>query len=68
MAKANPVFIPRNHLVEEAIEHASFKQDFGPFRALLARLDKPFDYEPGDRRLASPPQPEQQVTQTFCGT
>lgn len=67
MLATNPALIPRNHLVEAAIEQA-YAGDFSRFHALTERLQKPFDYEPGDRDLALPPRPEQIVQQTFCGT
>jgi uncharacterized protein YdiU (UPF0061 family) len=68
MYRANPVFIPRNHLVEEAIEAATREDDLAPFRQLAAVLQAPFDYRPEHRRFAEPPRPEQEVRQTFCGT
>ncbi|WP_116368885.1 protein adenylyltransferase SelO [Parahaliea mediterranea] len=68
MYRANPVFIPRNHLVEDAIAAAVDRADFGPFEALLARLSEPFDYDPQARRYALPPQSGEVVHQTFCGT
>ena len=68
MYALNPVFIPRNHLVEEVIRAAEKEQDFGPFNILVDRLAKPFDYDRVDARFARPPLPEQVVSQTFCGT
>jgi protein adenylyltransferase len=68
MAGANPAFIPRNHLVQAAIESATRDADFGPFHTLLARLQQPTVFNNADALLAKPPQPEQRVTQTFCGT
>lgn len=68
MYRANPAFIPRNHLVEEAIAAAVDNGDFAPFHTLVERLAAPFDYDPADHRLALPPTPEQVVHQTFCGT
>ncbi|GAB3291532.1 protein adenylyltransferase SelO [Parahaliea aestuarii] len=68
MYRANPAFIPRNHLVEDAIAAAVNSDDHAPFHALLARLEKPFDYDAADSRYALPPRPEQVVQQTFCGT
>jgi uncharacterized protein YdiU (UPF0061 family) len=68
MYAINPAFIARNHLVEEAIDAATLRGDFGPFHALVDRLAKPFDYDPRQSRLALPPRPEQVVLQTFCGT
>ncbi|RLQ23315.1 YdiU family protein [Seongchinamella sediminis] len=68
MAAANPVFIPRNHLVEAAIRAAEDEDDFSVFEALLARVTRPCEYAPRDRDYALPAAPEQAVTQTFCGT
>ena len=67
MLATNPALIPRNHLVEAAIEQA-YAGDFSKFHALTERLQRPFEDEPGDRELALPPRPEQIVQQTFCGT
>ncbi len=61
MYAANPAFVPRNHLVEEAIEAATSDSDFKPFHALVERLTKPFEYDPSQSRLALPPRPEQVV-------
>ena len=68
MYAVNPAYIPRNHLVEEAIVAAENQQDFGPFHALVDRLSQPFDYDAAQARAATPPRPEQVVRQTFCGT
>lgn len=68
MYRANPVFIPRNHLVETAIAAATDEGDFAPFHALVDRLADPWTWCAEDREFALPPGPEQQVHQTFCGT
>lgn len=68
MRLANPVFIPRNHLVEEAIRAAEDNGDLQPFHDLVERTARPFDVEPGALRYATPPRPEQVVERTFCGT
>jgi uncharacterized protein YdiU (UPF0061 family) len=68
MYAANPVFIPRNHLVEEAIVAAETRQDFGPFHALVEVLAQPFSFDAALERYAKPPLPGQEVRQTFCGT
>ncbi|NOR21051.1 MAG: YdiU family protein [Xanthomonadales bacterium] len=68
MYSANPAFIPRNHLVEEAIEAAAVDEDFTPFHSLVDRLSNPFEFASTDARLATPPQAGQVVQQTFCGT
>jgi serine/tyrosine/threonine adenylyltransferase len=68
MYQANPVLIPRNHLVEEAIRAAEDAGDFEPFHALVEVLAEPQSYRPELARYAVPPRPEQVVRQTFCGT
>jgi len=68
MRAANPAFIPRNHLVEEAIAAAVNNGDFTPFETLLEVLSTPFDDQPDFARCADPPRPDQVVHQTFCGT
>ena len=68
MRSANPAFIPRNHLVEEAIVAAVTNGDFSPFENLLAVLSRPYEDQPIFGRYAEPPRPEQIVHQTFCGT
>ena len=68
MYLANPVFIPRNHLVEEVIRAAQYDGDFAPFKTLLKVLATPYEYQSNLARYATPPQPEEVVRQTFCGT
>ena len=68
MRAANPAFIPRNHLVEEAISAAVNNGDLTPFERLLTVLSKPFDDQPDFSRYADPPRPDQVVRETFCGT
>ena len=61
MLSVNPAFIPRNHRVEAVIHYA-------PFEELLAVLSKPYQDQPQFADYAEPPQPDQRVLQTFCGT
>ena len=68
MYSCNPAIIPRNHLVEEAIEAAAVEDDFEPFNTLVDVLAQPFEFNDSLARFATPPQPEQVVRQTFCGT
>jgi uncharacterized protein YdiU (UPF0061 family) len=68
MHAANPVFIPRNHLVEEAISAAVNVGDFQPFESLLTVLSVPYEDQPAFTRHVDPPRPDQVVRQTFCGT
>lgn len=68
MLAVNPVFIPRNHLVAEAIVAAETGQDFAPFHALVEALAHPCEFDGALERYARPPLPGQEVRQTFCGT
>lgn len=67
MRRANPRFIPRNHMVEAAIQ-AGLNGDYGPFDDIVAVLSKPFDEQPGNERFAAPPKQHEIVQATFCGT
>ena len=68
MRAANPVFIPRNHLVEEAIIAAETDGNFSAFEKLLSVISAPYDDQPAFARYAEPPRADQVVHQTFCGT
>jgi len=69
MRRANPLYIPRNQQVEEALSAASDDGNLTPFHALLAVVQHPFDEQPGQARYAQPAQPEHvQGYRTFCGT
>jgi len=68
MYAVNPAFIARNHLVEEAIGAATSRKDFGPFNQLVDVLSHPDEFDNDKARYATPPRPEQVVSQTFCGT
>jgi uncharacterized protein YdiU (UPF0061 family) len=68
MRANNPVFIPRNHRVEAALNAAVKQGDFVPLEALLVVLSTPFDEKPEHTEYANPPAPHERVHQTFCGT
>ncbi|WP_316225401.1 protein adenylyltransferase SelO [Bradyrhizobium sp. SZCCHNS3052] len=68
MRKVNPAFIPRNHRIEAVITAAVENDDYAPFEELHAVLARPYDDQPDRADYADPPQPEEQVLQTFCGT
>jgi len=67
MDRVNPVYIPRNHLVEEALVTAS-AGDMEPFRELLGVLAQPFDERPSLEKYAAPSAPSLGAYRTFCGT
>ncbi len=67
MDRINPVYIPRNHLVEEALAAAT-AGDLGPLGRLLDAVTDPYDERRGLERYACPAPEEFGAYQTFCGT
>ena len=68
MDLVNPIYIPRNHLVEEALA-AITAGDAAPLERLLEAIRYPFDERPGFERYAEPAEQEFASSfQTFCGT
>ena len=68
MDRVNPVYIPRNHKVEEALAAAADGGDLGPFDDLQERLERPFDEREDSAEYAQPAPPEFGPHRTFCGT
>ncbi len=68
MRSVNPLYIPRNHLVEAALLAATERGDYAPFEELLGVITQPFEARAGLDRFAQPPRPEERVLATFCGT
>jgi protein adenylyltransferase len=67
MRAANPVLIPRNHRVDQAIQSA-YGGDFAPFHRLVDALAAPYAERIEYADLETPPRPEEIIHQTFCGT
>jgi uncharacterized protein YdiU (UPF0061 family) len=68
MRMANPAIIPRNHLVEKALEMAQLG-DFSFYHRLLKAVQTPYEIDPNHLDLTSPPtKEEEEGYQTFCGT
>jgi uncharacterized protein YdiU (UPF0061 family) len=65
--RTNPVYIPRNHLVEEALA-AAVDGDLGPMGRLLEAVTAPYDERPGLERYAEPAPEHFGSYTTFCGT
>ncbi len=63
----NPIFIPRNHRVEEAIVHAR-QGDFEPFHKLAQVLSKPYQEQEENIAYEQAPLESEKVHETFCGT
>jgi uncharacterized protein YdiU (UPF0061 family) len=68
MRMASPAFIPRNHVVEAALDAAVGRQDFLPFEELLDVVSRPYEDRPDLERYGTPASPEEWVSRTFCGT
>ena len=70
MDRVNPVYIPRNHRVEEALAAAT-AGEMGPFRRLVDVVSRPFEERPGLADYAGP-DPEALTGRapyvTYCGT
>ena len=63
----NPVFIPRNHLIQKAID-ASYEGNNDLMKEMINVSKTPFDIKLEDSIYAQAPSKDQRVTQTFCGT
>ncbi len=63
----NPLYIPRNHLVEKIIE-SGLKGDFSPFKSYLEVLSDPFSEKDHLKLYEKAPNPNEVVANTFCGT
>ncbi|GFG72183.1 protein adenylyltransferase SelO [Mycolicibacter senuensis] len=67
MDRVNPVYIPRNHLVEQALT-AAMRGDLAPVQKLLEVLAEPYREREGLDEYAAPAPPEFGEYRTFCGT
>ena len=67
MQTVNPAYIPRNHLVEEALAAATLG-DMAPFDALLKVLSAPYDHRHDYPDYQRSPERFDAMYQTFCGT
>ena len=68
MRTVNLAFIPRNHRVEQALDAATEYGDFSPFAELLTVLSRPYEDQAVFANYANPPQTDERVFPTFCGT
>ncbi len=64
----NPLYIPRNHLVEAALTAASDHGDMAPFHALLERVQQPYSAVAGMEDYAQPAPEDAAAIVTYCGT
>ncbi len=68
LEQVNPIYIPRNHLVEEALAAATENQDFSLFEKFLEVLASPYSRQAGLEEYANPAPDSSTPYQTFCGT
>lgn len=67
MQENNPVVIPRNHLVEEVLEHAWKNDEIEPLKELVKAVQRPFDYCNIPSKYTKIPE-KNKCYKTFCGT
>jgi uncharacterized protein YdiU (UPF0061 family) len=67
MQEHNPLYIPRNHLVEQALS-AAINGDLNPYLKLLDVLQYPYLSREGLEVYQRLPQANERVLHTFCGT
>ena len=61
-----PIFIPRNQMLQEAIDAAELRGDYAPYNELLAAVSDPYNEKAGPEWMT---RPEGQLPfVTFCGT
>jgi uncharacterized protein YdiU (UPF0061 family) len=65
--RSNPVYVPRNHLVEEALDAAT-AGDLSPLDRLVEVVSDPYTERPGLERHATPAPAGSGPYRTFCGT
>ncbi len=67
MDLANPAYIPRNHLIQKAID-LGVGGDYAMFERLNSVLANPYEVQDAAKDLTMPPKEDEEVRQTFCGT
>ena len=67
MDRVNPVYIPRNHMVQEALDAAT-AGELEPFKRLLSVLERPFERRTDLEEYEGPAPDDFGPYRTFCGT
>ena len=67
MNATNPLVIPRNHMVEEALATAN-NGDIEPVHNILKVLEKPYTDQENISIFQNPNQQGNEDYKTFCGT
>ena len=68
MNGVNPLYIPRNHIVEEALQAAEKEANYAPIEKLMDVLSDPYTAREGLEEYALPPSADLAPYKTFCGT
>ena len=69
MKQANPRYIPRNYLVENALTQYVDEEDLSQFKALLNVLQNPYESDEATSRFQQPPPKEYDAEYTtYCNT
>ena len=68
MRQNNPQIIPRNHLVEEALEAASKESDYTKFNELLNAISHPYSEGKELKKYQEMPNFVDSGYKTYCGT
>lgn len=66
--KINPILIPRNHTIANIIKNVMEKNDYCEFKEFLQAIKHPFDENLKYQKYYLPPQENEKVINTFCGT
>ena len=67
MNNENPLYIPRNHKIEEVIVEC-IKGNYDNFEKMNKVLSNPYIFQEGMDEFINPPTPEEEIEATFCGT
>ncbi len=68
MRKTNPVVIPRNHRLEEALQTAAHENDLSLLNELLAAVSDPYQFKKEFAKYQNPPEDGGKGYKTYCGT
>ena len=68
MKKINPIYIPRNHIIEKVINELVQGKGYNMLEKILKLTEKPYTKQKDSKYFELPPSPSEEVANTFCGT
>jgi len=68
MGKINPIYIPRNHIIEKVINELIQGKGNNMLEKILKLIEKPFKHQKDSKYFELPPNPSEEIINTFCGT